>query len=220
MRRALKPARGTRVGRSGSRTSASHWEQSFPFSCGPAALGAVLTELGWRSPGNRLEEEIAIWRESTAVACPGAHPLGLALAAVRRGFSASVVIEGMRPWLREHVVSGHRLLTASDYTRFERLLRSECRRARVPVRGGPPDPSRPVAGLLLVTALPDPGTEPDPHWIGLVPRARSGYIVHDPLRSRAYRSARPWAEWWDRSGFQGTRSWVTVSTPALRIVPA
>jgi SAM-dependent methyltransferase len=191
------------------------WTQSFPFSCGPAALGSVLTALGWVTPRSRPREELALWREVTAVACPGAHPLGLALAARRRGFSTEVRIDGSRPWLGEHVRSAHDLLPPREYARVERLLGREGRELGIPVRRGPGGPGPTESGLLLVTAHEGPTTPADPHWIGLL-STREGLWVTDPRRSRPYRSARSLPEWWAVSGFGDTRSWVGIRSERLR----
>jgi SAM-dependent methyltransferase len=188
----------------------SHWEQSFPFSCGPAALGSVLTSLGWRAPSPRRDEELSIWRASTAIACPGAHPLGLAVAAVRRGFAATVWVSGPRPWLARHIESSHALLPASDYRKIEGSLQRACRREGVTIRWGRRGPVRPRSGLLLVTAHEGPSTPPDPHWIGLVAQGPNTFAVHDPLRPRRLLSPRTFDEWWNSSGFDGTRTWLQL----------
>jgi Peptidase_C39 like family len=186
-----------------------HWIQSFPFSCGPAALGSVLTALDWTSSRGRPAEQLTLWREVTAVACPGAHPLGLALAARRRGFSSEVRVDGARPWLNEHSQRSHRLLRSRDYSRVERYLLRECQDLGIPVRWGAVSPREAQACLLLVTNHGRPAAEPDPHWVGLVPSVKSVW-VSDPLRRRPYRSRRSLREWWDVSGFDGTKSWVGI----------
>lgn len=194
------------------------WKQSFPFSCGPAALGSVLSGLGWPTPRDRKREEVEIWRESTAVACPGAHPYGLALSARRRGFLANVFISGPRPWLWGHIRRGHATSERLEYTAIEQRLATQCRGHRVRTRwpGAPPPGRR--AGLLLVTAREEPGAPPDPHWIGLLPASHGVWVV-DPLRSGAYRSARSAAEWWRHSGFEGTRAWVSLRAPSALAHP-
>ncbi|TNA16088.1 hypothetical protein EMF73_33800, partial [Klebsiella pneumoniae] len=86
------------------RSPTRFWPQHSPFTCGPAALGNVLQQIARHRPPDVTAEEIQIWRESTALVCPGSHPLGLALAAVRRGSSAVVQISGPRPWLWRHIL--------------------------------------------------------------------------------------------------------------------
>ncbi len=189
-----------------------HWSQSYPFTCGPAALGSVLSSLGWDPAGSRAREELALWRECTAVACPGAHPLGLALAAHARGFSVELWESGPRPWLGAHVVNAHRLLRGPAYGRVERLLADASRSAGISRHRGRGGPGVPAPGLLLVTEHGGPSTPPDPHWIGLVPTPDGGWWVHDPVRRTAIRSTRTLREWWETSGFEGTKSWIALGS--------
>ncbi len=188
------------------------WPQSFPFSCGPAALGSVLTSLGWSPAGPRVEEEIEIWRESTAVACPGAHPLGLALAAERRGFRAVVRTSGPSPWLWHHIRTRHSPLPRAAYRRIEDDLFRRCQHRGIPVETSVEPPSPGEVGLLLTTARRTGGETPDPHWIALIPREGTLQVV-DPLRRVPRRSARPLSDWWSDSGFEGTRSWISFQAP-------
>ncbi|MGI0067882.1 MAG: peptidase C39 family protein [Thermoplasmata archaeon] len=76
----------------------SHWRQTFPLSCGAVAPGSALTAFGWTDTKDRLRKEDEIWRRSTAVAGPGAHPFGLALSARRKGSRQS--------WRWKEVVRG------------------------------------------------------------------------------------------------------------------
>lgn len=185
------------------------WAQSFPFSCGPAALGSVLSALGWPTVSDRRSEELAIWRESTAVACPGAHPYGLALAAHRRGFEASVQIDGSRPWLWPHIRSQHPAFRLGDYRTVERDLAHRCAEKGISIRREANSPMGMGSGVLLTTA-PEPGSaEAAPHWIAIV-RARHGLRISDPLVRASRRSSLTLRQWWERSGFEGTRSWVGI----------
>ena len=198
---------------SGKASRPTCWKQSFPFSCGPAALGSVLVTLGWKPSGDRVREELEIWRESTAVACPGAHPFGLALAVVRRGFTSGVRVSGPRPWLWAHIRSGHAFSRLEAYAAVERYLLERCADARVPILRSEGPPRKLEAGLLLVTAHAGRSAERDPHWIGLLPTS-DGLWIADPLRPTAYRSNRSPREWWETSGFEGTRSWVGIRLPS------
>ena len=74
--------------------------QSTDFTCGPAALMMAMAALDQRYEPSFLEE-IQIWREATTVFMTsgpgGCHPVGLALAAVQRGFAAEVWINQRQP---------------------------------------------------------------------------------------------------------------------------
>ncbi len=129
------------------------WHQAFSFTCGAAALGGVLANLGWKPPRSRRGEELAIWRESTAVSCPGAHPMGLALAARARGWSARVRLDGPTPWIWDHIARRHPGINRANSRAIESTLRSECVRAGMRVDRDPHDGGRGFegAGVLLVT---------------------------------------------------------------------
>ena len=73
-----------------------HWlRQTTPFTCGPASLMMAMHGLDEGYQPSR-EEEINLWREATTIFMTsghgGCHPVGLALAAKRRGFPVDVWI--------------------------------------------------------------------------------------------------------------------------------
>ncbi|MEC4747945.1 GNAT family N-acetyltransferase/peptidase C39 family protein [Methylomicrobium sp. Wu6] len=73
-----------------------HWlKQTTPFTCGPASLMMAMHGLNDAYQPSR-EEEINLWREATTIFMTsghgGCHPVGLALAAKRRGFRVEVWI--------------------------------------------------------------------------------------------------------------------------------
>jgi hypothetical protein len=193
------------------KTSPKLLRQSFPFTCGPAALGSVLSCLGWSPAPEWSLAETDIWRESTAIACPGAHPFGLALAAQKRGFAASVTWEGPRPWLWSHIHGTHHLIPRAQYHRIEVGWSASLRDAGILVRRhGPPRESN---GLLLVESRDSPREErPDPHWIGLVSRP-DGLWILDPLSRSPRFSRETILARWRRSGFQGSRTWIGLWGP-------
>ncbi len=191
------------------RSGSKFWSQSFAFSCGPAALGGVLCSLGWNPRQDRRLTELEIWRESTAVVCPGAHPFGLALAAKHRGYDAEVFVSGPRPWLWAHIRSSHAFPRLREYRMIEAALSAQCVRQAIPVHPNAPPPGRPGSGLLLSAVSEDRSAALDPHWIGLIPGPR-GLLVLDPLRRAPRRSSLSWCEWWDASGFGRTKSWVAI----------
>ncbi|MHB1931481.1 MAG: peptidase C39 family protein [Thermoplasmata archaeon] len=196
----------------GPRSHGSHpviFCQTLPFTCGPAALLSIVASSGAAGlgPGSELAE-IDLWRESTAVACPGAHPMGLALAAERRGFGVHLTWEGPRPWLWSHIRSQHALLPKSDYLRIETSWREECQRHGIltPSRSVPCEGS----GLLLVKAGgPNGADRSDPHWVGRWEGPRGAYLL-DPLRQKPRPCSSSPGELWSRSGFEGTRCWISM----------
>lgn len=183
--------------------------QTLPFTCGPAALLSVLASCGTgvhRAQGNL--QEIELWRESTAVACPGSHPLGLALAAERRGLRARLVWEGPRPWLWSHIRSHHGLLRRSDYLRIETAWMEDGQRRGILARSGPVPCEG--SGLLLVEVRGPKGSDrSDPHWVGCWEGPRGAYLLN-PLRTVPTPSTRSPEELWQHSGFEGTRCWISL----------
>ena len=72
-----------------------YYEQTTPFSCGPASLLMAMNRLA--SPREMTRsEELAIWREATTIYMTSGHggcsPVGIALAAKRRGFSPTLYL--------------------------------------------------------------------------------------------------------------------------------
>lgn len=75
-------------------------QQSTTFTCGPAALMMAMTSLS--APYQHSQhEELQIWREATTIFMTsghgGCHPIGLALAAKRRGFGVEVWLNHENP---------------------------------------------------------------------------------------------------------------------------
>jgi len=87
------------------------YQQSTDFTCGPAALMMAMASLDENLTLNQ-ELEIDLWREATTIFMTaghgGCHPLGLAIAAVKRGFSAEVFINTDQPLFIEGVRSEHK----------------------------------------------------------------------------------------------------------------
>ncbi|HEV7259928.1 MAG TPA: peptidase C39 family protein [Bosea sp. (in: a-proteobacteria)] len=83
-----------------------YWRQTTRFTCGPASL---MMGIGALQPGTLPDRhaEIALWREASSIAGltgpGGCDPIGLALAADTRGFSARVFHSTDRPILLERV---------------------------------------------------------------------------------------------------------------------
>jgi ribosomal protein S18 acetylase RimI-like enzyme len=75
-------------------------QQSTPFTCGPAALMMAMRGCSKEYRPSQ-HEELQIWREATTIFMTsghgGCHPLGLALAAQRRGFQVEVWINQRQP---------------------------------------------------------------------------------------------------------------------------
>ncbi len=91
------------------------YRQTTEFTCGPASLMMAMQALDHeRKPSQR--EELQLWREATTIFMTaghgGCHPLGLALAAVKRGFQADVwiskrgalFVDSVRNEAKKHII--------------------------------------------------------------------------------------------------------------------
>ncbi len=82
------------------------FQQTTEFTCGPAALMMAMASLNKKiKPSQELE--LDLWREATTIFMTsghgGCHPLGLALAAKKRGFKVSTYISTDKPLFLEGV---------------------------------------------------------------------------------------------------------------------
>lgn len=82
------------------------YQQTTDFTCGPAAAMMGMAALDSKLTLSR-ELELDIWREATTIFMTsghgGCHPVGLALAAAKRGFKAEVLINQQGPLFVESV---------------------------------------------------------------------------------------------------------------------
>lgn len=87
------------------------YQQTTPFTCGPAAAMMAMASL---RPTQELSrgEELDLWREATTIYMTaghgGCHPVGLALAAQRRGFKAQALINRQGPLFLDGVRSSEK----------------------------------------------------------------------------------------------------------------
>lgn len=87
------------------------YRQTTEFTCGPASLMMAMASL---DPGLHLDQhlELDIWREATTIFMTsghgGCHPLGLALAAQRRGYDVCACINSRDPLFIDGVRSQHK----------------------------------------------------------------------------------------------------------------
>jgi ribosomal protein S18 acetylase RimI-like enzyme len=87
------------------------YKQTTEFTCGPAALMMAMAALKKDVAVSR-DEELDIWREATTIFMTsghgGCHPIGLALAAIKRGFHATCFISSEEPLFVSGVRSEHK----------------------------------------------------------------------------------------------------------------
>jgi ribosomal-protein-alanine acetyltransferase len=167
-------------------TALPWYQQRTRFTCGPAALMMAMAGL---KPGYGLEldEELQLWREATTIFMTsghgGCHPLGLALAAKRRGYNAEVWINQRQPLFVEGVRSQKKKTIIETVHRdFVRQCKAEgikvhyknisqpdliaaCNRGSVPV-------------VLISTYRMD--RKKAAHWVAVSGYDEQCFYMHDP----------------------------------------
>ena len=171
----------------------SHWQRPVPwyrqtteFTCGPASLMMAL-----RAQDNSYrfsrEEELRLWREATTIYMTsghgGCHPLGLALAAHARGFSAEVWISHDQPLFVDSVRNDEkRAVIETVHRDFLRASKT----AGIPVhyrevRQQDLDDALKSGGIpivLISTWLMD--SKRAPHWVVVSAVDDQFIYLHDP----------------------------------------
>jgi ribosomal-protein-alanine acetyltransferase len=167
-------------------TPMSWYQQSTTFTCGPAALMMAMAGLD-SAYSPCLSDELAIWREATTIFMTsghgGCHPLGLALAATRRGYHAEVWINKRQPLFVEgvrnedkkriiekvhhdFVVQAKSMGIGVHYKNINQARMIEaCNQGAVPI-------------VLISTFRMD--RKKAPHWVAVSGFDEQCFYVHDP----------------------------------------
>lgn len=160
--------------------------QTTPFTCGPASLMMAMNSLDPAYSPSPLEE-IQIWREATTIFMTsghgGCHPLGLALAAVERGFAAEVWINQEGPLFVEGVRDQNK-------KRVMRLAHEsflvQCAEQGIPVRYENIDQEQLAqsyaegANILILISTYRMDDRKAPHWVVLSGYDSKCLYFHDP----------------------------------------
>ena len=162
------------------------YPQSTDFTCGPASL---LMAMGALDPGCTpdLHAELDVWREATTIFMTsghgGCHPLGLALAAYKRGFTPKVWLSTNEPLFLDGVRSEHKKAIMGEVhnqfavacesqgieTEYTTLSLEEL--AEVLAQG--------AMVLILVSTYRLDGRK-SPHWVVVTGMDDDCLFVHDP----------------------------------------
>lgn len=164
------------------------YQQTTEFTCGPASLMMAMASLDpTLLPSQPLE--LDIWREATTIFMTsghgGCHPLGLALAARHRGFTAHVQLNSTQPLFIEGVRSEHKKAVM-------RLVDSQFRQRAtaqgVAVTEADTEQSdiqrwlsEGAAVLVLISTYRMDGRKA-PHWVTVTAMDERCLYVHDPDR--------------------------------------
>jgi ribosomal protein S18 acetylase RimI-like enzyme len=172
---------------------ASHWQRPVPwyrqnteFTCGPASLLMAMQALD-KNIQPDISEEMHLWREATTIFMTsghgGCHPLGLAIAARKRGFKAEVWISGdqilfidsVRAEKKKKIIE----LAHTDFVAQAKKLKvpvhhsevSQQQLTRALKKGGIP--------LILISTWQLDGKRV-PHWVVLSAFDDEFFYLHDP----------------------------------------
>jgi hypothetical protein len=169
-------------------TSARHvpyFAQTTEFTCGPATLSMALASFGVVAPSAELE--LTLWREANCVylisAPGGCDPIGLALAAWRRGLGAAVFVSHPGPWF----VNVTRGVTArAIMSQAQELFRHEAQTLGMPIhyqRLALADIVDAIDRGCLAIVLVSPWLlmrSTVPHWVLAIGRTEQAIVIHDP----------------------------------------
>ena len=160
--------------------------QGTPFTCGPASLQMVLSALQTAYQATP-DDELEIWREATTIFMTsghgGCHPMGLALAAQKRGLSAQLWLSEAGPLFVDSVRDA---LKKDVITRVHYGFAKQCDRLGIVVNYSVMPLVQLISAfdsgalaLILISTFRMDGKKA-PHWVVM-----SGYddhciLVHDP----------------------------------------
>ncbi|WP_119393676.1 GNAT family N-acetyltransferase/peptidase C39 family protein [Salinibius halmophilus] len=160
--------------------------QTTDFTCGPASLLMAMSAQNSASEIS-IEEELAIWRTATTIFMTsghgGTHPFGLALAAVQRGFTASVKVSSSVPLFVEGVRSEHK---KAVMTRVHHQFLQQMNSAGVQLDYSAPsidwisEQLSNGASVLVLISTYQLDKRKAPHWVCVTHIDEHCIYVHDP----------------------------------------
>lgn len=162
------------------------FQQSTNFTCGPASLIMAMASLD-KNVKPTQELELDIWREATTIFMTsghgGSHPLGLALAAKKRGFDVRTYISTDKPLFLEGVRTEHKKQVMRT---VEQQFRKRARKEGVKVVTADLTQKQIADALdrhhaiiiLISTYLMD--GKKAPHWVAVTGMDEECFYVHDP----------------------------------------
>ncbi|HEA18701.1 MAG TPA: GNAT family N-acetyltransferase [Pseudoalteromonas prydzensis] len=162
------------------------YQQTTEFTCGPAALLMAMSSI--KKTAITQVSELDIWREATTIFMTsghgGCHPLGLALAANKRGFKAQVIInnrdtlfvDGVRNDNKKailHTVHNQFVVEAINHkldVKYQDLTLEHIERWLAEA----------MAVVLLISTYRFDGKK-SPHWVCVTHLDEHCLYVHDPF---------------------------------------
>jgi ribosomal protein S18 acetylase RimI-like enzyme len=160
--------------------------QTTAFTCGPAALMMAMRGIsGDYTPSQH--EELQIWREATTIFMTsghgGCHPLGLALAARQRGFSAQTWISLRQPLFVDGVRNANKKrvigMVHEDFLQQARRQHIRLRYGDITQQHLIRALDRGAIPLVLISTWRLDGKKA-PHWVTVSGYDSECLYVHDP----------------------------------------
>ncbi len=170
------------------------YRQTTTFTCGPAALIMAMAGIDHLITLDQ-NLELDIWREATTIFMTsghgGCHPLGLALAAHRRGFNAEVCMTHTKPLFLKGVRSQHKkeILTVVHQQFLDRS-----KEAGIPIYCASVTVSKiekwlsaGYAVIVLISSYRMSGDKA-PHWVVVTASDKLCFYLHDSDPDKVIRS--------------------------------
>lgn len=162
------------------------YQQTTGFTCGPASLMMAMAALDKQHKPNQATE-LDLWREATTIFMTsghgGCHPIGLALAAKKRGFQAKVFINQKGPLFIEGVRDpDKKLIMALVHRQF--LKRAIAKDISIVYKDITQlNLEKAIRSGAIVLALVSSyrlDRKKAPHWVTITAYDEACFYVHDP----------------------------------------
>ncbi|MGJ8654198.1 MAG: GNAT family N-acetyltransferase/peptidase C39 family protein [Opitutaceae bacterium] len=175
-------------------TEVPWYRQTTDFTCGPACLMMAMRSIDRSLPLNQ-ELELDLWRESTTIFMTsghgGCHPLGLALAAQKRGFTVSTYINQTTPLFIEGVRAPHKKeilkVVHQQFVQKARTSGIETQKKSLSLNQITKHLDGGAAIIALVSSYRINGDKA-PHWVVITTYDEFCIYVHDPDMDHPSRS--------------------------------
>lgn len=173
-----------------TRRDVPYYHQTTNFTCGPSALMMSMAALGSNEPLSR-ELEFQLWREATSIylisAPGGCDPVGMAVTAARRGFSAELHVNQPGPYFTQQRQGQQRL---DVMTEAQRIFAKQARELKIAIRHTPLDLEglivaldRGAVAVVLISTHRMYGDR-TPHWVVAYGHDSDYIFAHDPWVGR------------------------------------
>tara|TARA_R110000772_G_scaffold47928_4_gene109346 strand:- start:1114 stop:2229 length:1116 start_codon:yes stop_codon:yes gene_type:complete len=162
------------------------FQQTTDFTCGPAALMMAMGSLDNKVKPNQ-SDELDIWRTSTTIFMTsghgGCHPVGLALAAIRKGFKAEVFINQKGTAFIESVRNPEKKqileVVDADFYKQAKQAGAIVHRSEIQQRHIAEALNKGSAVIILISTYRMNGKK-SPHWVTVTGMDDQCFYMHDP----------------------------------------